>query len=144
MTATPTALVTACARGAIARNSFSAPDSSGSKWLYEIQRSAAGSIRLATASRVAPNILRMPVWKSSGSSSRTRNWLSWIPNPEWKVEIRNTSRAISVTVLCMSSLRPVRAALPPHAQVQHLDENREPERAIHIAFGHAVLESLGD
>ena len=72
LTAAPTWLQIACACGATASHSFRAPHSSTSKWLQLIQRSAAGSISLATASRTSGNIRRIPVWKSSGSSSLIR------------------------------------------------------------------------
>jgi hypothetical protein len=52
---------TGVALGATASHSLSAPHSSTSKWLQLIQRSAAGSISVATAARTSGNIPRMPV-----------------------------------------------------------------------------------
>ncbi len=57
----PSSPHTGVAFGAAFSHSLSAPHSSTSKWLQPIQRSAAGSMRVATASRTAGNIPRMPV-----------------------------------------------------------------------------------
>ena len=67
ITIEPTGPLTACARGATASHSFSAPHSSGSKCEKPIHASRAGSIRRATASRVASNMRRIPVCIRNGS-----------------------------------------------------------------------------
>ncbi len=72
-------LQTGWAWGAIASQLFSDPHSSDSTCEKPIQRSDAGSITCAIASRTDGNRLRIPVWNSSGSSSTTRNWLKVNP-----------------------------------------------------------------
>jgi hypothetical protein len=54
-----------------------------------------GSMSRETASRTTGKRLRMPVWKRSGASSRTRNWLNCRSKAAMKVEMRNTSGATS-------------------------------------------------
>ena len=75
----PTWLQTGCALGAIASQSGRAPHSSSSTCEKPIQRSVAGSMTRATASRTAGNRRRIPVWNSSGCSSTIRNWLKVKP-----------------------------------------------------------------
>ena len=82
----PSSPQTGVACGAAASHSLSAPHSSTSKWLQLIQRSCAGSISFATASRTSGNIPRMPVWNSSGSSSLIEEVI------ELKVEVRDVHR----------------------------------------------------
>src|SRR5581483_7259204 len=142
MTTLPTKLVTACAPGATASQRFSAPHSSGSKWLKPIHRSDAGSITRATASSVWSNVWRKPVCMRNGSSSRMTNWLNWMPYAGWKAEIRKTSGAISLTfalIVLLSQLgrraaaRPVdRAHEPDVVAVRVLDDSvaRAPERVV--------------
>ena len=75
----PSALWAICAFGAAARNRFMAPHSSDSRWPNVIQRSRSMGITVATASDTSGNIARGPVWKISGSSASTRNWLKVKP-----------------------------------------------------------------
>jgi hypothetical protein len=88
ITIAPTTLVIACACGATFSQSFSAPHSSGSKWLKPIQRSFFGSMTEVTASRVAGKSFLNEVCMRNGSSSLSRNWLIWMLYPGWKVEMR--------------------------------------------------------
>ena len=59
---------------------FIAPHSSASTWPNVIQRSDSTGTTVATASATSGNIPRWPVWKSSGSSATTRNWLKVNPS----------------------------------------------------------------
>jgi len=55
-----------------------------------------------TPLRVVSNMRRMPVCIRNGWSSRTRNWLNWMPNAGWNVLMRNVSAAISSTRVCIA------------------------------------------
>ena len=66
-------------RGAAASHMFIEPHSSASTCPNVIQRSCSTGTTVATASATNGNSPRMPVWNSSGSSPRTRNWLNVNP-----------------------------------------------------------------
>ena len=65
--------------GAEASHMFIAPHSSASTCPKEIQRSDSTGRTVASASATRGNNPRRPVWKSSGSSPMTRNWLNVKP-----------------------------------------------------------------
>ena len=66
--------------GAASSHMFVEPNSSASTWPNEIQRRDSIGITEATASLTSGNRARMPVWKRSGSSATTRNWLNVKPS----------------------------------------------------------------
>jgi hypothetical protein len=88
-----------------ARNWFIAPHSSASTWPNVIHRRCSTGTTLPIASETAGNDPRNPVWKSSGASALTRNWLNVKPRGGMsgvKVENRKMPSAISVVVVSIA------------------------------------------
>ena len=93
--------------GAAVSHMFMDPHSSDSTCPKVIQRRDSTGVTRATASATNGYMARGPVWKSSGSSPMTRNWLKVNPSGVTsgiQVEMRWMSSAISVMVGCMGSM----------------------------------------
>src|SRR4051812_6867742 len=76
-----------------------APHSSASTWPNVIQRSDSTGTMRFTASETSGKSWRMPVWKSSGSSATTRDWLKGMLTSSTQVEMRWMPSAISCVVV---------------------------------------------
>src|SRR5688572_11818493 len=93
--------------GAAASQMFIAPHSSASTWPNVIQRSDSTGTTLAIASATSGNRPRAPVWKMSGSSPTTRNWLNVKPTgvtSGTQVEMRKMPSLISSMVVVNGSM----------------------------------------